>query len=249
MEKAVNKSLFFQLIIGLCCFVWSSTLLAQNTLLRTKITITTENELVADILYKITSYYQVEFSYNSTIFKDNLNTSIDVSNTALYQVLDILLKDRNIIYSDVNGVIVLSKNIREPVVTNEIYGYIIDEATEKPIANANIFIANTTIGTTSDMDGSFRLSTNINGVHELIFSHISYSLIIKKLNLDLLDSNEFLVSMKEVTNELNEVIIESSQKEWKKNLKIFVNEFLGNTPNSNQCTILNPWILDFEYDS
>jgi len=57
---------------------------------------------------------------------------------------------------------------------NSITGIILDNATLEPLSNVNIYISNTTWGTTSQIDGSFKLSSIIPGNHEIVFSMIGY---------------------------------------------------------------------------
>ena len=57
---------------------------------------------------------------------------------------------------------------------NSISGILFDKKTKEPIPNVNIYISNTTWGTTSNSDGTFKISSIFPGSHEIVFSMIGY---------------------------------------------------------------------------
>ncbi len=249
MEKAVVKYLVYVLFLILAIIGWNHTLYAQNNPLQRLITLKKEQQHLATILESITSDYQIEFSYNSNIIKPSFINNIDVVETPLHQLLSDLLNDYSIGYKDVNEVIVLFKNEEKSASsTNKIYGYVTEEGTGKPIPHVNVFFSNTTIGTTTGEDGFYQLPTILNVPRELVFSHVSYYPAIRNITISLSQGSELSLVLKEMVTELNEIVITSSRKDWEKYLKIFEREFLGTTPNSTRCKLMNPWILDFNYD-
>ncbi len=248
----IKKQLYLLIFISIG---WCNILYAQSMILQTKISYQAENEHIATILDNITSNHQIEFSYNSKIIKPYFNSTLDAINKPLYQVLSDLLDNYSLNYKDVNGIIVIfeskddyEERYESPHKNINIFGYVTNEVTGNPISNVNVFISNTTIGTTTDEQGFYQLSVNLKGFQELILSHVSYSLVVRKLDMRSIESNEFSFVMKEIINELNEVVISYSQKKWKKYLKIFEKEFIGETPNASKCKLINPWVLDFNYD-
>jgi hypothetical protein len=132
---------------------------------------------------------------------------------------------------------------------NKIYGVVINKKTKEPVPNVNVFISQTTIGTATNEDGFYEVNIDINGFHELIFSHINYFPVVKPLKIEQNKDFELSLEMTEKVIKLNNVVIKSSEKEWKRNLFLFKREFLGQTPNASSCKILNPWILEFNYNS
>ncbi len=69
----------------------------------------------------------------------------------------------------------------------EIKGKIIDQKDGLPIENANIFIAGTRMGTTSDKNGEFTIENVEPGIFTITISHIGYKVI--KRNLSVNDQN------------------------------------------------------------
>ena len=119
----------------------------------------------------------------------------------------------------------------------------------KPKSNVTIYLNNTTIGTITDKNGEFNLEVN-NGVYELIISHIGF----KTITHNFYTSNytkPLTFSLLEEEVVLNEIVIKGKKNndEWKKNFSVFFREFIGTTKFSKSCTILNPDVLFFEYDS
>ncbi|BFP43171.1 hypothetical protein FGF1_40160 [Flavobacteriaceae bacterium GF1] len=119
---------------------------------------------------------------------------------------------------------------------------------QKPMPNVSVFLNNTTVGTTTNSDGEFKLHMP-DGVYELVISHIGFKTI--KYNLDTSTYTEpFFFQLSEEKLALDEVVVVGRQndEEWNHNFAVFVKEFLGTSEFSTSCTILNPNVLFFEFD-
>jgi hypothetical protein len=66
---------------------------------------------------------------------------------------------------------------------NSIQGNIFDKSTGEPIENVNVYIANTTWGSSTNKKGYCRIHHLPHGIHELVVSCIGYEYIINKINL------------------------------------------------------------------
>lgn len=128
-----------------------------------------------------------------------------------------------------------------------IRGYVFDKITKEPIPEVNVFIANTLVGATTNIDGFFQFRWSRSGSYELIVSHTTYNDRVLRRNSSG-SSKDIVIELVENVNKLNEAVETASNKHWKKMLKRFVMEFLGTTPNSSRCKILNPEVLSFHYD-
>lgn len=118
-----------------------------------------------------------------------------------------------------------------------------------PIENVAVYFNNTMVGTTTDENGQFSIKVK-EGQYELIISFLGF----KKINYTINTStyNEPLVfSLKEAKNMLDEIILKKTvyDNEWKHNLAVFRNEFIGRTELSRNCKILNPEVLYFDFDA
>lgn len=139
----------------------------------------------------------------------------------------------------------------QTIPSGRISGTIRDADTRTPVYYANVFLANTTLGTASDENGFFKIQNIPLGNYEIVFSHIGYEVQIIPIKITF---NEYIIEnmdirLKSKILEGEKVTIETEEpKEWRKNLERFTRIFLGKTANASKCTILNPEVLDFQVD-
>ena len=128
----------------------------------------------------------------------------------------------------------------------DIHGRVVDDSTHAPILNANIFIANSMIGTSSDMNGRFELKGIPLGSHELVASCIGYQMAVKKIQLftGTAQAIDFMLRPKSIDLPPVDVTAERSE-EWKENLEKFTRLFLGTTREAEDCVVKNPEALAF----
>jgi len=131
---------------------------------------------------------------------------------------------------------------------NIVTGIITDSETNEPVAFANVFFANTRIGTSSDADGKFELSGFPSGKYDLTVAFVGYSTYQQPLEFD---DTGFRLEIKLTQNEitLNEVLIKEDTTGWASNFEIFKKHFIGVTENASRCKILNPKNIHLYYDS
>jgi len=129
---------------------------------------------------------------------------------------------------------------------SRIDGQIVDKETGEPLIGVNVFISKTSIGGTTDKDGLYTIKNISNGRYELVISMIGYTMEKKELNLFAnaqLDMDFWLttdpIKMKEI------LVTKKSNKQWKKDYKVFKNAFLGNSKNAKSCKIINEYVLSF----
>ncbi|MDI6767398.1 MAG: carboxypeptidase-like regulatory domain-containing protein, partial [Bacteroidota bacterium] len=77
-----------------------------------------------------------------------------------------------------------------------ITGRLLDEETNQPLENVIIFLSNTPIGTSSGIDGTFRIANIPIGTYELVFSRIGYERQIIPLQIVKDDSLYFEIKSK-----------------------------------------------------
>ena len=124
-------------------------------------------------------------------------------------------------------------------------GTVKDEQTGEALPFANVFIDNTTMGTTTNVDGKFSFSVPA-GFALMVISYVGYQTQSFNINPVVTETLEFNISLKSEKKELKEVQIESTRdKQWEKNFRSFEKEFLGTTPNGKKSKILNPWVVNF----
>lgn len=130
----------------------------------------------------------------------------------------------------------------------QISGKII-ERNKMPVPFANVFVNNTSIGTSTNQNGEFllKIPARIQKI-ELVISFVGYVTLKQSFSKnDLKLQNLTLVLQNGV--ELNEVkVIAKHDKEWKRKWRIFNQGLLGESDFYKDCTILNPEVVKLEYN-
>ena len=125
-------------------------------------------------------------------------------------------------------------------------GKIIDQSTGQPLAGASVFAQNTALGTVSNNAGEFRLQVP-NGGYDLVVSYLGFetsSIRISNTSAD----QPISIEMKKQEKTMQEVAVVGSTEVadgWDKYGKIFIDNFIGTTPNASQCVLENRDALRF----
>jgi hypothetical protein len=124
-------------------------------------------------------------------------------------------------------------------------GKVTDEK-NNPIANASVFLSNTSIGTKADDDGSFEISIP-NGRFNLVVSSIGFQTLLQEIHsadLPIL----LHIRLKIKTEELENLVIEPFEKNgWEKWGLFFTQNFIGTTSQATTCRILNKEVIKFRH--
>lgn len=124
-------------------------------------------------------------------------------------------------------------------------GQVRDARTQKPLAYASVFLANTTYGTTTDSTGHFLLAGVPSGPYELMTSYLGYQFY--KKTLDVQQGTTLTVSLQPTATQLDEVVVRP-RKNRSADYQKFLVQFLGNSTLSRQCRIENPQEVVVLYD-
>lgn len=122
------------------------------------------------------------------------------------------------------------------------------EVNRSPLQFVNVYVNNTSIGTSTQADGSFTLKVpkSVPKV-ELVVSFIGYTTLKKILSPGEMGKN--IIFLLESSNLLNEIKITAKRdRDWKKKWRIFKDGLLGNSQFTSDCEIMNPEAIRLEYD-
>ncbi|PQJ23250.1 TonB-dependent receptor [Tenacibaculum sp. SG-28] len=100
-------------------------------------------------------------------------------------------------------------SVAQETVKDKIKGQIIDGNSKKPLSAAHILNLNTVIGTITNEDGLFELSSKANDT--ILVSFVGYSSIKLKVTNDILKGNEVEISLTEKPEEIKEIVIKSTK--------------------------------------
>lgn len=127
--------------------------------------------------------------------------------------------------------------------TGKLSGRVIDSSTQKPLPFANVYLNNTTIGTTTDANGEFLLQNLPLGAAEIVCSFIGYVSQQAKVVVRETGNTPMAIRLNPDSQQLVQVDVKSNRdKDWEKQFKRFEKVFFGNTAS---CRLLNPWVIDF----
>jgi hypothetical protein len=126
-------------------------------------------------------------------------------------------------------------------------GTVIDAETGVPLTGAHVFIASSMIGTTTDREGQYVLNNVPLGAHRLYVSSLGFEDDFLDILLRSEQPQTLDFQMVPDIIDIGEIVVEAERdRRWARRLKRFTKEFIGETPNAAQTTIMNPEVLDFE---
>lgn len=128
-------------------------------------------------------------------------------------------------------------------------GKVIDDESSAPVAQASVYINNSSIGTITNTNGEFSLHVPSLQTADLVCSSVEYSSTILQLNL--LQKNEPLViRLKKKVQQLETVIVRTPEKNgWEQHGAVFLKHFLGVSAFSKKCRLINYKDVKFRYDT
>lgn len=207
-----------------------------------------------DLISAETSYF---FAYNASLIPKDQRFTLYEKDKSIKYVLNNLLIGTSLEYKVIEHQIVI---LRQQAPQTEdigvmdrpshisVFGVVRDEDTQQPIEGVNVFLSRTMLGDASDPNGFYAIRNVPLGTYEVIFSHVGYS--IKSQFVRMTEEEDFVlnVRLKKLTQQLDEVeILSRYDKNWERNYRLFEKEFIGSSPSSSRCYILNPEVLEFDY--
>jgi hypothetical protein len=129
-----------------------------------------------------------------------------------------------------------------------IVGRITDASGGQPLTGANIFIANTTIGTTSDLSGYYRITVSGTGSFEIVVSYMGYQSFIHKVDVPQ-PFHQIDVALDLKITELSEVTITAPKTYSQKDVDLFWIILLGEKQSKKGLEALNPEKVHFYLNS
>ena len=142
---------------------------------------------------------------------------------------------KKIVFLIIFPILVFSQNIKGKITNSNL----------QPIAGASVYLDGTTIGTISDSEGLFEITSNNKYNTLLIVKYLGYE--------DIYVSNPYekefytFVLVPKI-NQIETVVIVKDGFTRKQKLQLFREQFLGITKYGKACKILNEDAIDFNYD-
>ncbi len=122
-------------------------------------------------------------------------------------------------------------------------GTVTDEKTGEPLPFANVYINNSSIGTTTNEKGAYTLSNLPIGTLDVAVSFLGYTPIKQTLRFEQSGRKTVLFKMRSGMELEGVVIYSKKSKKREQRIKVVTRELLGVGPFSKLCKILNPDVL------
>lgn len=132
---------------------------------------------------------------------------------------------------------------------HEIKGQVVAGDDQTPLPGANVFFANTTKGSSTNVNGEFAFYNLPPGRLQLVVSFVGYETLI--LDLKTPFDRRLKIILKPSAKQLNTVTIYSKKQkhsDWLNYLRLFKENFIGQSSNAKLCELVNPKILFFNND-
>lgn len=155
---------------------------------------------------------------------------------------------RRLLFTILFTIVVPNLLLSQPNQARVISGIVLDKETGEPISSVNVYISQTTIGTYTEDDGTFRFTTELSGVHTLVFSYVGFMTDAREINLRNNQEFGFRVELEPESLELSPLEVTASNKEWQEDFELFKRNFIGSTGAAMNTEIENPWVISFEKD-
>ncbi len=212
-----------------------------------KVTLGLKSESLETAIKKIEALTSFRFFYHDMDVRPLAHLNLTPGTRTIEQTLDELLQNTTLYYRQIDGNILLERKRQQ--VSFEITGRVVDSLGKKPVANASVFLSKTIVGAKTADDGVFTLQNIKPGKYDLVVSIIGYGTYIQTTTVS--SSNitlpDIIISPKTIA--LKEVTVKPlTDAAREKDYELFKAEFVGTSELANECKILNPEILDLDYD-
>ena len=126
-----------------------------------------------------------------------------------------------------------------------ITGKVFNIDTREPVSDANVYIAYTLIGSSTNNFGRYTIENVDPGQYFLVVSHVGYKDSYIHFRISKGDRIKYNFYLLPKIYQAEPITVLGDSSDWKKNLKRFLKEFLGTLKNSKITSIINEKILDF----
>lgn len=129
---------------------------------------------------------------------------------------------------------------------HEITAQVLDKNTKAPLYGATVYLDGSSVGTSTDTNGSFKIYNDSKVNTHLVISFVGY----KTYYVEPSEFNSLnTIYLEEKNNELDEVVLAKDIWSRQKKERYFIRQFLGNTKASESCKIENLKDVELYYNS
>jgi CarboxypepD_reg-like domain len=129
--------------------------------------------------------------------------------------------------------------------TTTISGKVTTSVSHTGIGKVSVFLSNSSYGTETADDGSFKLVGVKPGQYTLVATSVGFLEFTQSILVGT-EPISLNIDLQSKVTQLRGVVI-SSAADWKKNYELFKKEFIGMTENAKKCEITNPHTINMIY--
>ncbi len=237
LKKTIKIMKMSFLLLVICLSQAVASTYSQNT----NVSLSTNKGTLKEVIKEIEQKTEFLFFYKLNDVNESKSVTISKRNGNIREILDQLLKgsdleynikDRHIILSRKNSRLVGNVSQQGQLIT----GTVKDEKGE-PLMGVNVIVKETTLGSTTDMDGRF--SVAITGTPTLVFTYIGYL----PQEIKVSQQKELNIILKEDTRALEEIVVVGYAKQKKANLTgsvsmVKMDDVMGDRPAATAGSLL-----------
>lgn len=161
------------------CLLFLPTLqvLAQETIVQQRVTIAFESVTLEEALNQLSVEAGTPISFNTRLNGMTDEVTAQFDNATVGEVLNSLLKDKNLDFKVLAGQITILKKNNPNEQGGSISGVVLDDGNQRPLAFVNVSLTGTSLGAITDDTGVFTIEHVPPGSYTLVVSSLGYGQI------------------------------------------------------------------------
>ena len=213
-----------------------------------RVTLKVTDATLQAVFKEIRKQTAYDFLYNEKLMENLKPVNVHLKEVSIEQALDACFSGLPLKYAIADQVVMVSAKDTIVQAVQKLYtisGMVRDQRGQ-PLPGAAVYVSNYKIATVADGQGNYVLKGLLPGNYTILVQMIGF-LPASQSAIIVDRSTEFDVAMEEMVHELNEVVVRPDYFRPYR-LNVFKDSFLGTSKNARKCEILNPEVIQFDYD-